>query len=809
MLNSQNTNSQSISAQEDEDELIHVPIDSQRTIPDSQELDSVPQQSIEFPDSQTNSSLDTGSGPIAVEGRAEPRREQSLATESPIPSRQPDQESFSRVPSLTPDDSVNFDPAQESESEAPHTIEETPSQPVFLTQDPDSNYYRLSHSAGPQTVTDSELITSEPAVEVSQTLSGPSQAAQVVTPIFTLPPHSQLDQSSSSSSSNIVPDTVLRGSRFLTEERHQTLSRYPHVHPWEPSSPSSNSSRFSFAATRLVRNTESPAPSRSSSVVRTPSRMSSSGTPKRSTREILMEAALSGFKPLVPEPNEAQLPEPQPDASGDTSGAQAGGAPESAPVLEPEPSPPTNLPTSTTTLHAETLQPAIQMAPSIHINSEPQPDITLQITSVDPIAISNPEPQHPQPLIPIPDSMTGPFLGPDITESLPRTVSPSEISRSVEPELPPLQMDEPLDLGLDNTGPEEALPIPTPGTASPLIEGEDSSTAGTNEYLVTLQMPANVMQLYVDTYNSYKHEIEVFSEARRESQEIDPALIAKIDVLLDQLYRLCDYPGENSPQTIRQLSSQDLAKHALSSNVKLFFVGQLMEKLATSNKNVLVVARSSELVGYLEAIITSIGDVAYSKTDLDDIKDRGSEPELAVVLTRAEQHVKDLGNFDVVVALDSSFASSELTNRLEAIPSNTKPMVITLVNTYTIEHLDLAIPPGMDNLTRKNAMLISLYHSRPYLSHFEDDISADRIAAHFAGHIMEQEQEQDAFFDWKPQEVPHILLDFYGTAQRTQPKESPQAQPDADDSDSRKRKLVRQPLSPACGTSTNFMPGRH
>lgn len=437
--------------------------------------------------------------------------------------------------------------------------------------------------------------------------------------------------------------------------------------------------------------------------------------------------------------------------------------------------------------------------PSIQINSPPQlnhdPVLSAHIQTPPPHSETIHEtasgldlPLH----LDAPNSTDalGPFLGTDgSADHFPATVSPSDISRSMEPELPPLDLSaDAMDIGLHDPELENALP------GSPRSQEEDTDIemiGEQNDFLITLQLPANVKERYVDTYNQEQRDIEQFNKLRMSGNPVDPSTLSKIDELMDGLYRICDMPDTLSKETILQLPAEAIAKHAMGTNSKLFFVGRFLIKLTTaSKKKVLVVARNQALVGYLEAIVSSIGDVAYSKTNLDDIRLNGVQLEddkecgLAVVIVRADQHVKDLADFDVVIAYDSSYSSSKTAEGLQISEDDPvdkkRPVVLTLVNTYTIEHFDLAIPKDLDSLERRSAMMYALFSSRTYLLHFEDDISVEATASLFAEHLLDKDLVALSE-GWRPQDVPQIFLEFYENSQRSQTDNVSANNPDAGD----------------------------
>ncbi|CRK46875.1 hypothetical protein BN1723_020183, partial [Verticillium longisporum] len=54
----------------------------------------------------------------------------------------------------------------------------------------------------------------------------------------------------------------------------------------------------------------------------------------------------------------------------------------------------------------------------------------------------------------------------------------------------------------------------------------------------------------------------------------------------------------------------------MGTNSKFYFVGRLLERLAYTDKKVLIIARSQKLLGYLQAIIGTINPSDREESEL-------------------------------------------------------------------------------------------------------------------------------------------------------------------------------------------------
>ncbi|KAF3359265.1 hypothetical protein VdG1_02288 [Verticillium dahliae VDG1] len=359
--------------------------------------------------------------------------------------------------------------------------------------------------------------------------------------------------------------------------------------------------------------------------------------------------------------------------------------------------------------------------------------------------------------------MSGALLQPEpVPEVFPATISPSEISRTIEPESLMQGPLEPPTMSIEAVDPEI--------TSSP-----SSEVPVSGQYLVTLPLPANMKEVYLNTILRYRREIEAFNNQQsNEGTPPDAQLSAQIDRFFGDLFDICDHPASLGADELRQLDTTDIQKHAMGTNSKFYFVGRLLERLAYTDKKVLIIARSQKLLGYLQAIIGTINP-----------SDR-EESELVVQLAHAEQDVDALA-FDIVIGYDSAYAASVASQQVEQAEPSKKPVVISLVITYSIEHFEVVIPTDFGDLDRKNALLISIFQSRAVLANHGDQ-DVERVVAEFAEHL----RDPDLAFDWEPELIPSDLLDFYDNAQKSQTQ--PQSQLEARQISALKRKHDGPPV---------------
>ncbi|KAJ3947103.1 uncharacterized protein N0V96_003489 [Colletotrichum fioriniae] len=757
--------SQPISALEDEDSQVVITEGlSQRTIPDSQEYSALDTQDSPFSGRQEAST--SNKGDACTEREVPDSQKQSSLRTSAISDRS--------IPSHQVDELRAVEQAENSAiGDYPQDSQLTRT-PIFHTQpafDFDTSTSQATSSAKSassksQQHTNNQEWATEQIISCSDSRpSQNTQAAQVVEPL------PGISASQSSTDEPVVPDTVRRRPRTIRFSGTVASSEsppfaFPQAIAAAPSQRDEDDvSEADSFQTCFERRSLPPHPSSSNKSqdsdrpLSLPPAMDTSGDEPLSAIEELMriqEAALQGTL------GEAGLTSPTTD---------------SAQIRHDGPS-----------MDADLAFSAPMDHPSIQINS--QPPLTGDWTMGEPVTssadmpglVGAPVEPTMEPLIheehqtaSMGDIFPSNLMPPESVEQLPITISPSDISRSVEPEETsntlPQPEDHPMDmLPEDQTTAGDQSTVTSPDIEEPYLSGPPT-TVDQSEYLVTLSFPANIRPLYRSTIKSYRNVIEQFTkDMQSEEDVVDKNTVESIGQMLNELRDICDMPAPLDGASIDALSAEDLKKHAMGTNSKFFFVGRFLERLQTSHKKILIVARDLNVIGYLEAMVGT-GEMAYSLKGLHELESQ-DEHSLLVVLVHSEQAlVDDLSDFDVVIGFDNGILQTDLLDQWGKM-NGKKPMLLRLTTTCSIEHLELLLPAEFQGLVRQNALCIAVCQSRK-MSYLDERDNQGVMIDHYAVSFANQAILPDPSFDWDPELIPSSVLDLYSSSQPESQVEEP------------------------------------
>lgn len=372
-------------------------------------------------------------------------------------------------------------------------------------------------------------------------------------------------------------------------------------------------------------------------------------------------------------------------------------------------------------------------------------------------------------------------------------MTPSHIATSAR--LPTGSHQLPVHDGLFSERQHAPVDIPTDMTVSEEEEGEDDSQHRLpgyepKEFIVTLPFPANQRPFYDDMILKARDDIESF--CRIFSNEVlrtpKPSAVHKIDSLFLRLLDVCDYPPELDAASWDRMSPKEVQNYLYESNAKFSLIWDMLDFLRDMPMKVLIVARSERLLSFLENL-AEVEGYAFSRTGLQDMQFGHARSPVNIVLALPDQALPDgPSEFDLVFGFDFEFKRSIIANRLAQLqPPQKRPMVLSLVIAHSLEHIDLGITdqdPDMPELDRKNALVVALTKVRGIVVNPEmGRAKPHKIAQHFANLLGGPAEP----WDYEPIPLPDSVLDVY--MDPTQPEGRCFGDEEGGDS-SRKRKLV-------------------
>ena len=355
----------------------------------------------------------------------------------------------------------------------------------------------------------------------------------------------------------------------------------------------------------------------------------------------------------------------------------------------------------------------------------------------------------------------------------PVTVTPSALLASVDLNVAPG-----LSLRPNSGLPEEA----EPGVAS--SEGQDdvamhddqdfdiltSEDSAPNEYLVPIPPAARIRAEALEYINDHRQEIHalttiVYGDA---SQSPDHKITTKIDDILQHLTELSNLPPYH--RDLSDLSQEEWVRYARDTSSKLSFVYEFLEGLRHAAVEIAILAGSDTVLKQLEAIVSQ-GGFAYRHL-------RGNWPQLptgqgsvcrVVLIDTSVQDAQPVHTANIVLAYDQTAEQSGLLDQYKTDSlDKQEPLVFSLVEVYTLEHVNRRLSPSMGSFERKQAQAICL----AFLSgHLEDEWMYERIpqphemAQDLIRYLVDDEgrftHPERRWETWEHQTVPEDVFDRY------------------------------------------------
>jgi hypothetical protein len=372
---------------------------------------------------------------------------------------------------------------------------------------------------------------------------------------------------------------------------------------------------------------------------------------------------------------------------------------------------------------------------------------------------------------------------------LAETIAPSALITPVELEGIPHSILPLPELSTSDSTPAELAeadafgPI-IPGTSSD-SEVEASPAVGSGEYLVTLPLVSNLRTRYIETIMEHRLAIANHTSALADSstKEPDDDTANEIDQLFETLLDMVDLPAFLEGL---ELSREYMVKHSTNSNSKFSFIYELLSQVKRGG--IVILSRPGRVADFLEAILTECRDKGHNRSENNDKAATAESPRAEVQFTLATTDSDPTSlptDVRAVICFDQKARTSVLWMRYAAM-EDSRPLMLTLITTYTLEHIDRLLPALMDPLERRNALVIGTWQSRGYV--INSNITLPHEAADIFAGIIDYSSSD---FIWHPEPLPDTILDVYAATQnRASPEHEVEIQAEEYQLDPHGRKRV-------------------
>ncbi|KAL7913816.1 hypothetical protein GGI35DRAFT_438672 [Trichoderma velutinum] len=341
------------------------------------------------------------------------------------------------------------------------------------------------------------------------------------------------------------------------------------------------------------------------------------------------------------------------------------------------------------------------------------------------------------------------------------TVSLADISRQPEPaykDIPLVSFISPDETMMQEPSRETAHSEQVQRGRSPGGSSTSFAPSAAVEQIVTLPFQASLRQKYNDIIVEFKASITEFNRSFSDEDysEPDQLLVNRIDELFNILLNICDYPEDVVGSDLETLPPAELAKYCCDANPKFNFIFELLSGIEHPS-NILIIARSPDLLRLLchlaEALKMPFSCDAIGNSDLSSGDSSSSKLVLALPTDDT-----DAREFDVVIGYDHSFRNSSIAQGLSNPDNDRRQLVLVLVTTHSIEHIDLQIPDDLTLIERKSVLISAIVRARNLVASPERGYQEPHeIAAFFIEYLA---SDQDTPL-WDAIPVPETILDVY------------------------------------------------
>lgn len=291
-----------------------------------------------------------------------------------------------------------------------------------------------------------------------------------------------------------------------------------------------------------------------------------------------------------------------------------------------------------------------------------------------------------------------------------------------------------------------------------------------NEYIVALPPPARARTETLDILKSHRQEIQAFKSifSRDVPPSLDSKATVKIDALLQTLRDRSNLPPYH--KDFSDLSQEGWTRYARDTTSKIAFIYELLNGLRDVSVEIVILAAGGPIMEKVEAIVNQGGFThrhVQQQDWLQSSADQGSACRVVLVDTSQAGRPPRLTE-NIVIAYDESAEASGLLQAFKTDQIEDQvPLIFSLVEVFSIEHINRRLSPTMDPLEKRLAQVLCLER----LAQHADEVAGLEEAAepHEIANDLVQHMANETGFHappmrwhtWDHQQVPEYIFDYY------------------------------------------------
>lgn len=321
-----------------------------------------------------------------------------------------------------------------------------------------------------------------------------------------------------------------------------------------------------------------------------------------------------------------------------------------------------------------------------------------------------------------------------------------------------------------------------PGVQDTVMEDGDEfgilpeeSTAA-NEYIVALPPPTRKRAEALEIINvTYREDIAKFRTlfTCNLSASSDHKTVARIDLMRQSLTEMSNLPAYHKDLALAGLAQEGWVKYARDTCSKLAFVYEFLDHLRAFDVEVAILAATGPIMEKIEAIVKH-GDLAHRRANDQEWvpapPERGSSCKVVLVDT-AQGIPRSRLTANVLIAYDETAETSGILSAYKTRrDEDQEPLILSLVEVYSVEHINRRLSPHLKPLEKRFAQVSSLVS----LSRYTDDEHAyelvpqpHEVARELVEHMVHEDRFQpipSRWEGWGHQRIAEDVFDDYKTA---------------------------------------------